>query len=56
MKIDNKNILEETLNSEKVQKILINLSNEEKSILEKAIKDLIENFNKNILEPLKTLE
>ncbi len=56
MKPKDINILEETLNSEHVKKILSNLSAEERFILEKSIKDLIDNFNKNILEPLKTLE
>jgi len=50
------NGFETLINSKQYKELISKMSDEEKAILEKNIKNIFEQFEKNIIEPLKSLE
>jgi hypothetical protein len=50
------NIFEDLKNSKEFSDLLSKLSEEERKIVEQSIKTIVDNFEKNILVPLKSLE
>ena len=50
------NIFETLTNSKEYIELISTLSDEERRIIEQSIKSIVDNFEKNILIPLKSLE
>lgn len=48
-------LYEQITSSDHFKELILNLSDEEKQILEKQIKEFVDSFEKNIIEPLKNI-